>query len=245
MKTPIFFVSDNHFQKLKSEFEHKRRKNFYSLLNHIADVKGTLIIGGDFFDFWFEFKKTTPQIYNDIFERLEDLKNNKIDIHYIAGNHDYWNFGYFEQKFLHSFYKQNMIINDFNDKILITHGDGLLKKDIGYRALKKVIRNKLFMILFKLLGQRIGYKIGQKVSHTSQGYNHFDNNVNEIIEDISEFADQKWKEGVDIVLIGHYHQKLIIEQKSKLLIFMGDWLKHYSVTKYDGNKWTQFSCNEL
>ena len=39
MKTPIFFVSDNHFQKLKSEFEHKRRKKFYSLLNHIADKK--------------------------------------------------------------------------------------------------------------------------------------------------------------------------------------------------------------
>ena len=124
-------------------------------------------------------------------------------------------------------------------------GDGLLKKDVGYRALKKVIRNKLFIFLFKLLGEKLGYQIGSKVSNTSHGYNHFDNNVDEIIKDVSNFANEKWKEGIDVVLVGHYHQKLIVKEKSKMLIFMGDWLKHFAITKYDGNEWTQFSWNEL
>ena len=227
-----------------NDSEIKRRQKIFQLFDKIKSSGGTLIIGGDFFDFWFEFDKKTPDIYKDVFKELGSLKDNGVDIHYVAGNHDYWNFGYFESTFLKSFYKDDLLIDDFGLKILITHGDGLLKSDVGYRALKKVLRNRVFIFFFKLLGEKIGYKIGNKVSHASQGYNHFDNNVDEIMNDITEYAEQKWIEGVDIVLVGHYHQKTIIEKDSKMLIFLGDWLKHYAFTKFDGKEWTQFSWNE-
>ena len=227
-----------------NDSEIKRRNKLFKLFEKIKLSGGTLIIGGDFFDFWFEFGKKTPEIYKDVFKELTALRDAGIDIHYVAGNHDYWNFGHFESTFLKSFYKDDLLIDDFGLKILVTHGDGLLKSDVGYRALKKVLRNRVFIFFFKLLGEKIGYKIGNKVSHTSQGYNHFDNNVDEIMRDISEYAQQKWDEGIDIVLVGHYHQKEIIEKDSKLLIFLGDWLKHYSITKFDGKEWTQFSWNE-
>ncbi len=245
MKLPLYFISDSHMGMEIDDPEIKRRKKLFQLFEKIKLSGGTLIIGGDFFDFWFEFSKNTPEIYQDVFLELQSLKDNGIDIHYVAGNHDYWNFGHFENSFLKSFYKDDLLIDDFGLKILVTHGDGLLKSDVGYRLLKKVLRNKVFIFFFKLLGEKIGYKIGKKVSHTSQGYNHFDNNVEEIFRDISEYSKQKWEEGVDVVLVGHYHQKEIIEKDSKLLIFLGDWLKHYSITKFDGKNWTQFSWNEL
>jgi len=244
MKLPLYFISDSHMGMEINDSEIKRRQKIFQLFDKIKSSGGTLIIGGDFFDFWFEFGKKTPDIYKDVFKELESLKDNGIDIHYVAGNHDYWNFGYFESAFLKSFYKDDLLIDDFGLKILVTHGDGLLKSDVGYRALKKVLRNRVFIFFFKLLGEKIGYKIGNKVSHASQGYNHFDNNVDEIMNDITEYAEQKWSEGIDVVLVGHYHQKTIIEKDSKMLIFLGDWLKHYAFTKFDGKEWTQFSWNE-
>ena len=60
-----------------------------------------------------------------------------------------------------------------------------------------------------------------------------------------EFAKRKWKKKYDTVLIGHYHQKGIIEHENKRLIFLGDWLKHFLVTKFDGERWSQFAWNEL
>jgi len=246
MKLPLYFISDCHMGMKIDSNELSRREKLFKTFDKIQQSGGTLIIGGDFFDFWFEFSRVnTPQIYQDVFQELSKLKNSGVEIHYVAGNHDYWNFGHFESKFLTKFYKNDLIINDFGLNIRVTHGDGLLKSDKGYRALKKVIRNKLFIFFFKLLGEKIGYKIGEKVSHTSQGYNHFDNNVEEIMRDISEYARNDWKSGMDVVLVGHYHQKEIIEQNSKLLIFLGDWLRHYSITKFDGKKWVQFSWNEL
>ncbi len=55
MKTPIFFVSDNHFQKRSDSSEMQRKEKFFNLLEHVKDRNGTLVIGGDFFDFWFDF----------------------------------------------------------------------------------------------------------------------------------------------------------------------------------------------
>ena len=190
MKLPIYCISDNHFSIINSEHEISRHNKLFSLFNKIKSTGGTLVIGGDFFDFWFEFGKKTPEIYQNVFDALSKLKDKGVDIHYVAGNHDYWNFGYFESTFVKSFYKDDLLIDDFGLKILVTHGDGLLKSDVGYRALKKVLRNRVFIFFFKLLGEKIGYKIGKKVSHTSQGYNHFDNNIEEIMRDILEYAEK-------------------------------------------------------
>ena len=55
LSLPIYFVSDNHFSMEKSDGEQNRREKLFSLFDKIESSKGTLIIGGDFFDFWFDF----------------------------------------------------------------------------------------------------------------------------------------------------------------------------------------------
>ena len=50
MDNPIYFVSDNHFQKRNDKLERNRRVKFYSLLDHIKDTQGSLVIAGDFFE---------------------------------------------------------------------------------------------------------------------------------------------------------------------------------------------------
>ena len=177
-------------------------------------------------------------------EDLDDLKTKNIDVHYIAGNHDYWDFGFINKK-INKFYKGDFEFEINNKKILLTHGDGLLKNDIGYRFMKKILRHKIFMATFQMFPPKWGYKIGQKVSKTSETYNHFNNYADQIKKEILEFARGQWKEGKDVVLVGHYHQKEILEENSKFLIFLGDWLEHYSVTKFDGKQWNQFTWNEL
>ena len=83
------------------------------------------------------------------------------------------------------------------------------------------------------------------MSKSSSGYNHHDKYVNMIIKDVSEFAEKKWKEEFDIIMVGHYHQQKIITKNNKSLVFLGDWLKHFTVTRLDENgvwqgNWEQF-----
>tara|TARA_B100000902_G_C27078181_1_gene797519 strand:- start:74 stop:811 length:738 start_codon:yes stop_codon:yes gene_type:complete len=245
MKLPLYFISDSHISMIVNEDEINRREKLFSVFEKIKQSGGTLIIGGDFFDFWFHFRNHNPLCYDDVIRNLSNLRDSGVDIHYVAGNHDFWDFGFFETNFSTKFYKNDLSIDILKSKILITHGDGLLKNDKGYRLLKKVIRSKIFIFCFKILGAKIGYRIGKKVSNTSKHYNHFDSNAKQIKEEMLDFSKQKWSEGYDAVLIGHYHQKGIIDYNDKKLIFLGDWLKHFLVTKFDGKKWGQFTWNEL
>jgi predicted phosphodiesterase len=58
-----------------------------------------------------------------------------------------------------------------------------------------------------------------------------------------QFATKKWNQGYDAILIGHYHQTEIETSGKKSLIFMGDWLKHFTVTSLDENGWKQTKWN--
>ena len=244
LKLPIYFVSDNHFKMDINKSENDRRKKLIKVFNKIKNTNGTLIIGGDFFDFWFNYKYVIPSNYSDIIEKLVELNDSGVSIHYILGNHDYWDFGYFYKKF-------NALVHDgdlhFNsgEKIMVTHGDGLLKNDYGYRFMKKIIRSKIFVKIFSMIPHNISFQFANKMSRSSSGYNHHDKYVDMIIRDVSEFAEKKWKQEFDIVMVGHYHQQKIINKNHKSLVFLGDWLKYFTVTQLDENgiwqgNWEQF-----
>ena len=83
MKAPFYIISDNHFMMKDDNNEKKRRKRLFSVLDKIKkEGKGTLLIGGDFFDFWFETNAIIPNGYKDLIDKLGNLQKYNIDIHY-------------------------------------------------------------------------------------------------------------------------------------------------------------------
>ena len=240
MNGPIFIVSDNHFSMSDSINEQKRRKKLFNVFNKIKKYKNsTLIIGGDFFDYWFEYDEVIPSGYESLIEQLKILIDEGISIHYILGNHDFWDFGFLEKEIGIKTYKSDYEFNYAEQKILITHGDGLLKRDYGYRALKKIIRHPLFIKIFKLFPPKFTCNLSKKISKSSAHYNHHDKYVDLIKNDILEFSQKKWDEGYDTVLVGHYHQTGIINKNKNKMIFLGDWLSKYTVTMINEKKYWQ------
>ena len=69
-------------------------------------------------------------------------------------------------------------------------------------------------------------------------------NSDEIKSDILEYANNMWSDGYDVVLVGHYHLTGINMDKGKRLIWLGDWIKYFSVTIRDENGWKQLNWNE-
>tara|TARA_B100000945_G_C20394559_1_gene604117 strand:- start:824 stop:1564 length:741 start_codon:yes stop_codon:yes gene_type:complete len=239
LKLPLFIISDTHFQIDLSPNENKKRKLLSILLEKIEKTGGTLIIGGDFFDFWFDFKIKPPENYLEILQKLYKLSSKGIEIHYIAGNHDYWNFSTLE-KFGIQFYKGNLDFKIDNKKIHLTHGDGILDSDKYYRFLSSLIRHPIFIKLFSLLGQKNGYNIGKLVSWFSKSLH--DNSLSKKIiikKKLINHIFTKLYKKYDTILIGHYHFNEIIKVKDKTTIFLGNWVDNYTLTTFDGNKWAQ------
>ncbi len=239
LKLPLYFISDNHFHIDINEFEDSRRKKLFHIFDKIKLTGGTLIIGGDFFDFWFDYKYVIPSGYINLLTELSKLQKSGVIIHYVLGNHDYWDFGSLKNQFNAHVHKENFEFKFNSSPILVTHGDGLLKNDYGYRLMKKIIRSKLCIFLFKNFHPDYGYTLAKFISNTSAEYHHHDIESNAIKDELIQYARLQWNLGIKTVLIGHYHQTGIIKENENRLIFMGDWLKHFTVTRFDENGWWQ------
>ena len=168
-----------------------------------------------------------------------------IEIYYLAMNHDYWDFRFLTDQMGCIFH-----VNDFefllNDQmVLITHGDGLLRHDNGYRLMKKIIRHPICIALFRLLHANLGCTLAKYISNTSNRYNQLDDKTQLIRDEITQFSRQEWMGKYDTVLVGHYHQTGIHQEEGYRLIWLGDWIQHFTVTKYDSAGWSQFPWNDM
>jgi len=232
--------------------ENYRRELLFSLFEKIKKEHGTLVIGGDFFDFWFDYRTDRTLGYRDIFDKLEELSSNNIEIHYVLGNHDYWDFGYFKKKFNAHTHRGDLKLAINGENILVTHGDGLLSDDFGYRFMRRIIRSKICIFLFNILGGEIGCKLAKKISNTSKKYNHSeyrnkknDTKKEKIRDEINSYMINNYINNYDTILIGHYHQTGIDNlNNKKKIIYMGDWLNYYTVTCLNKSGWKQFSWGE-
>ena len=245
LKQPVYFISDNHFTLDIDSSEEKRRNRLFHVFEQIQSTGGTLVIGGDFFDFWFDYHYVIPAGYIDLLEQLHQLNKSGIDIHFILGNHDYWDFGYFRKKFNAKVYNGNMSFENDNLRIQVCHGDGLLKNDTGYRFMRKVIRSRVCIFLFRNFHADWGCWLAKQISRRSSAYNHHNAMSKSIRNEMIEYARTQWEAGFTTVLLGHYHQTGIVEENGNFLIFMGDWLQHFTVTRLDADGWWQGSWNEL
>jgi len=221
-----FFISDIHIGAGTEDTEHSKINKLFSFLNYIDDPQNKLFIVGDLFDFWFEYKHAIPKNYFSIFYRLHKLIQNGVEIHFLPGNHDYWIVDFFENELGFIVHPDVLQLETQSKKLFLFHGDGILKRDKGYRFLKRVFRNPINIKLYRWLHPDLGIPLAKLTSHTSR--QHINQHVIHAEEDYIDFASNKFNEGFDIVIIGHSHQPLIKNIDGKYLINLGDWLYHYT-----------------
>jgi UDP-2,3-diacylglucosamine hydrolase len=246
MEKPIYIVSDNHFMLEKNNDENIRRNKIFNLFNHIKKTGGTLIIGGDFFDFWLESFYGVPNYYDDLLSELKKLHSNNIEIHYVVGNHDYWDFGFIYRQCGIIMHKSDFIFTINDKKILVTHGDGLLKHDYLYRFMKIIIRSKLFILLVRLIPSSIMSFLAKKISNTKSKFNKSAYLPESYKQELEDYATNEIKgNNINTVLMGHYHQLGIKKINDGYFIHLGDWINQYTVTILTKEGiWKQESWNQ-
>tara|TARA_B100002052_G_scaffold299183_1_gene336097 strand:- start:17344 stop:18072 length:729 start_codon:yes stop_codon:yes gene_type:complete len=241
MKKPIYIISDNHFLLEKNVIEEKRRQKLFKLFSKIKKSGGTLILGGDFFDFWVQSYYSIPNFYDDILDEISMLTKNKIEIHLVAGNHDYWDFGFLSKKYGLFFHKKDFEFFIDKKKILITHGDGILKDDKGYRLMKRIIRSPLFILIIRLIPSSVMSYLAKFISNSKSKFGKTEILDDKYKTELKIYAKKMIElHGYHTVLMGHYHQKGIYEINNSYFIHLGDWINNFTVTTFTKeNKWIQ------
>jgi UDP-2,3-diacylglucosamine hydrolase len=131
-------------------------------------------------------------------------------------------YNFFKEEFGAILYENEMQITLEGKKFYIHHGDGLVKNDLGYNILKKILRNKFLQKLFYLIHPDLGIKIASISSKTSRSYTA-KKDYGEI-DGLFESAKKIIDNGFDFVLFGHLHQRQYLNYKNGIYINLGSWL---------------------
>ncbi len=219
LTSPCYVISDAHLGVASLDIERK----LVAFLRGLADRAGSLVINGDLFDFWFEWKSVIPRSSFRALAALADLHDSGLPILYIAGNHDCWG-----DDILRTDIGVEYHVGTWNGDIAgwktrIDHGDGLREKeDRGYRMVKPIMRNQLAIRAFRALHPDWASSLASGSSGASRTYRSRDEGRG--LRSIA-MAELSQDPSIDLLIFGHSHvAALERSEKGGVFANAGSWL---------------------
>jgi UDP-2,3-diacylglucosamine hydrolase len=245
MKDTILFVSDLHLKGL----DDPRQEAFVSWLEEKAPSLSRLVIGGDLFDVWIGFKDVGYYHYLSVLEAFRKLKKQGVEIDYIEGNHDFFLGPFFTDVLKANIFEREAIYYSNGFKVLVTHGDLLNTRDVGYQLLRLFFRSLPFQWLIKMTPPSWIWTIGQKLSHLSKGAKgargarearsrQKEESQEKVVSLYRKLAEEKFRRSpdLDILIAGHNHcpdhYTFEYAGKKRSYFNLGDWVKHFTYLEY-------------
>jgi UDP-2,3-diacylglucosamine hydrolase len=166
LPAPCYVISDVHLGHASEEIE----RSLISFLRALPGRAGSLMINGDLFEFWFEWKSVVPRSGVRVLAALMDLRDAGVPVHMLAGNHDCWGGDVLRDAGV-DFQLGPWTGSLGGWRARVEHGDGLRdREDRGYRALRHVLRNRLAIRAFGALHPDLASRLAMGSSHASRSY---------------------------------------------------------------------------
>jgi UDP-2,3-diacylglucosamine hydrolase len=192
-------MSDAHLGFAGDEVE----RAVISFLRHVATNAGSLVINGDLFEFWFEWRTVIPRRGFRTIAALADVADAGVPVLMIAGNHDCWG-GEVLREDVGVDYRFGPWVGDIAGwHTRIEHGDGLRpREDKRYRMLRRLLRHPLAIRTFRWLHPDLATPLATHSSNASRTYSSPDKGRG-LREAAIRTADAD--RSLDVVLFGHSH----------------------------------------
>jgi UDP-2,3-diacylglucosamine hydrolase len=219
-----FFFSDVHLGLSDPATEKEKENRLLTFLRHILPSCDRLIIGGDLFDFWFEYKTVIPKGFHRTLAALQEFTDRGVRVQYLAGNHDFWMGRFFQEELGMEVHLDPFETEVGSKRIYLHHGDGLASNDLGYRMIKPVLRNRLNIRLYRWLHPDLGVRLARRSSRSSRAYTSHKHYGEE--EGMLAFARKRIAEGTDYVLMGHRHKPRTLAMGTGMYVNLGDWIQY-------------------
>ena len=220
LPTPCYVVGDTHLGVAPPDVE----PALVAFLRAVPGRAKSLVLNGDIFDFWFEWRSVMPRTGFRVIAAIADVVDAGIPVTWIGGNHDSWGGAFLRDDVGVDFRLTPLAGAIGNWRAHIEHGDGLREaEDVGYRRLQRVLRNPWVIRSFRWLHPDIASSLARGSSATSR---HVGGRQTEgaglrrvALERLASGA------GTDLVIYGHAHDAEVTRAPSGgVYANAGTWL---------------------
>lgn len=216
----ILLAADTHFHLDPDAEERARLDRFLAFLemSHRADH---LVLLGDIFDFWFDYPHFRLKGYDDLLHALDRVRDAGVRIHFVGGNHDIWASGYLHRRYGCSADGGPLDLGSGGLRLRLTHGDGLLGRDILYKCFRWIVRRRAGILLAKALHPEILYAVSTWLSGRSRMATRDEASR---LEDLALRKLARMDGDWDLMVMGHVHHPFVVEHEGRRLAALGGWL---------------------
>lgn len=237
---PLVVISDVHLGTYGCHAE--------ELLAYLDSIEvETLIINGDFIDFW-QFKKSYfPESHLKVIQKIIKMSTNGTKVFYITGNHDDRLRSFSDVSLGNIHLRDKLILRLNNEKYWIFHGD-VFDASVRISPLLAKMGGKGYdwLIVLNWWLNNIRVKLGYPKMSFSRKIKSSVKKAVKFIGDFEKLAcNLAAKQGYDYVICGHIHEcanRIEDTPHGKVhYLNSGDWVESLTSLEYDNNKWTVFN----
>ena len=215
---PVYLLSDAHIGAAPADTE----RQLVGLLRQLPGDAAGLVINGDLFDFWFEWRHVVPRAGLRVIGELARLVDLGLPVTWIAGNHDCWGGEVLRRDVGLEYHVGPWRRRLAGWDTLIEHGDGLRdKEDAPYRRLRTVLRHPWAIRAYRWLHPDWGTALALRSSHTSRNMRPRDNG-----EGLRRVAHARLQaaEAPQLLVFGHSHVATLERVGHGVFANPGAWL---------------------
>lgn len=245
MRNKVYFASDMHLGARYHRDPKAVERKLVEWLQSIKEDAYALVLVGDVFDYWYEYRSVVPRGYVRFLGCLAELADSGVEIHYFTGNHDIWIYDYLPSEIGLTLHREAAELTFFGKRFFVAHGDEYELENKKYQFLRKVFHSKVCQKLYSWIHPDIASGLAMGWSHTSRKKGTRESQIvpykgeNEeyLVRFAKQYSKQRGETAPDFFIFGHRHimLHLMITHQTQVVI-LGDWIHYFSYAVWDGTQ---------
>lgn len=227
----IYFTADVHLDSRATEENRRKEQRFVAWLDRAAADAEAIILLGDIFDFWYEYRRVVPKGCVRTLAKLAELTDRGIRVVLFTGNHDMWVRDYFQQECGIELYTSPQVLELKGQRIFLAHGDHMGLPGEPH-LLNVVFRSRVLRWLFStFVHPDLALRFGQwwsgrsRKKHAAADAQPSNTSSHRRITDpLVDWARRYAREqGVERFLFGHLHTARDCREEHLRVLFLNQW----------------------
>jgi UDP-2,3-diacylglucosamine hydrolase len=218
---------------------------FDDFLRTVPSMTRRLIIMGDLFDFWFEYRAVIPRRPFRTLTRLAALVESGVSIDLFGGNHDRWGGSFWDRDLGIPFHGEAAEMPLAGRRAWLAHGDGLTETKLGGRLIHRITRSPITIGTFRRLPPDVGFWLADRLSGRLAEANRSEEAIERAARSQEGYARALLDRRPDLalVILAHTHRQRLVEHApGRFYLNAGRWMvdRHYAIVEEGGVRLMQW-----
>jgi UDP-2,3-diacylglucosamine pyrophosphatase LpxH len=159
---------------------------------------------GDIFHFFIAHPKFETPAIARFLQAVATLRGRGVFVTYVEGNRDFFLRGSYAEPYFRKVCDEQTFVAG-RRRFLLTHGDLINEEDIPYRFWRFLSKNPVSRAALDFVPKEAGRRLVWKVEARLYRSN-FKHKTRLPVELIRAFAERQFRQGADVILLGHFHK---------------------------------------